>query len=76
MRRDDKNNDEEDLKILTKTLQRKTIADDVARFLTAGGAITPVDHTANHGFNQPTKRTRRQQVEYSKRHNQVKRSRD
>ena len=36
------------------------------KYLSGGGCIDQVDHTANHSFKQPVKRTRKQQVDYER----------
>lgn len=46
-----------------------TIDKDVAAFLAKGGKIKQIDHTDNYSFNQPVKRTRKEQVKHNKRFN-------
>jgi hypothetical protein len=47
------------------------IDQQVADFLRGGGEIQTVDHTVNHSFGQPAKRTRKEQVKYQKRFNSI-----
>ena len=50
-----------------KERHRIEIQKQIAKFIADGGRIDRVDHTANHSHAQPTKRSRRDQVDYLKR---------
>jgi len=56
-----------------KDLDRIRINRDVANYLSAGGKIQAVDHTANASYGEPAKRNRTDQVEWARRHNKVMR---
>ena len=43
------------------------IAQQTVDFHARGGKVEKVDHTANHSYQQPAKRTRKEQVKYRKR---------
>ena len=45
---------------------REKITREVADYLSAGGQIQQVDHRSNHSFNQPVKRTRKEQIRHRK----------
>lgn len=55
-----------------KTRQQIAIAAQTAKFLTSGGKVQAIDHTANNGFQSPAKRSRKDQVEWAKRNNRVR----
>ena len=55
----------------TNEQNRIKIQSDVAKYLASGGTIDRVDHTANHGYRQPKKRNRKEQIAYRKRVNKV-----
>ena len=48
----------------SKDIDRMQIEIDTQVFLAEGKAIETVDHTANHSFKQPVKRSRSEQIRY------------
>lgn len=56
----------------TKDRQRAQIAAQVEAYLSSGKEIEEVDHTANHEYLQPTKRSRREQITYQKRTQKIR----
>lgn len=55
----------------TNDLIRERLNRDVDEFLARGGKIQRVDFTANHEYRQPKRRSRLEQIAYSKRVCQV-----
>ena len=48
-------------------MQRIELRMQTLKFIAQGGEVQQVDHTANHSYKQPVKRSRKAQVEYERR---------
>jgi hypothetical protein len=51
----------------THDKERLELSAKVQQYVDEGGEIHCVDHTANHSFKQPIKRTRKAQIDYERR---------
>lgn len=62
----------EDSQMKTKDRDRIRISTQMAEFLAGGGKVKCCDHTSNASYGQPVKRTRKDQVAYTKKHNRIR----
>lgn len=58
----------EKISVNEKERERIAIRLQTLKYLARGGTVVPVDHTANHSYQQPIKRNRKDQVNYIRRY--------